>query len=104
MLHIQSVNMKNTLRRTTRPDEKNEEIESTTAIKNRAESDDSSSAEAGFAVKYHGVSRRRLLFKYDIRIVTLLTLAYLLSYIDRSNVGMQYTTALALGPKSHNHR
>lgn len=88
--------MMDTFRKYTRQDEKHEDIEPTNAIESRDESDDSSSVEPGLGAKTQGLSPRWLLFRMDIRIVTLVTLAYLLSYIDRANVGVQCLATVAL--------
>ena len=49
--------------------------------------DDKNNKESGNVVSTLATSPRKLLLKIDLRALSLVTLAYLMSFLDRSNVG-----------------
>lgn len=51
-------------------------------------------------IQYDAEEEKRILRKIDMRLIPSVWLMYLLSYLDRSNIGNAYTVSTSIGGKS----
>lgn len=65
-----------------------DEFKSTRSHVEASDPDGISEEDATFLESYPEKSRRRAVRKVDIRLIPLLTILYLISYIDRTNIGI----------------